>query len=125
MLNSTDLLNMRAVNEMTMHDTCVRQVYSATSNSMNEDVVTYTDQAAIACGLDMRPGSERHSQSYTSLEFDATIRLPVTTTIDPRDRLKITKRYGETLATALVFEIVGPVQRGPSGIRLALKRVET
>jgi hypothetical protein len=28
------------------------------------------------------------------------------------------------LTTALVFEIVGPVQRGPSGIRLLLKRVE-
>jgi len=122
---STDeLTNFRSAQTGHMMDTVVRQVYSATSNSYNEDVVTYTDQTAIDCGLDMRPGSERHTQSYTALEYDATMRLAITTTIDARDRLKVTKRFGETLTTALVFEIVGPVQRGPSGIRLLLKRVE-
>ena len=122
---STDeLTNFRSAQAGHMMDTVVRQAYSATSNSYNEDVPTYTDQTAINCGLDMRHGSERHSSNYTALEYDATMRLPITTTIDARDRLKVTKRFGETLATALVFEIVGPVQRGPSGIRLLLKRVE-
>jgi head-tail adaptor len=122
---STDeLTGFKTAQTNHMMDTVVRQTYSATSNSYNEDVVTYTDQTAIKCGLDMRPGSERHTSNYTALEYDATMRLPITTTIDARDRLKITKRFGETLTTALVFEIVGPVQRGPSGIRLLLKRVE-
>ena len=122
--STEELTNFRSTQTNHMMDTVVRQVYSATSNSYNEDVVTYTEQTAIDCGLDMRPGSERHTQSYTALEYDATMRLPITTTIDARDRLKVTKRFGETLSTALVFEIVGPVQRGPSGIRLLLKRVE-
>ena len=122
--STEELTNFRSTQTNHMMDTVVRQVYSATSNSYNEDVVTYTDQTAIDCGLDMRPGSERHTQSYTALEYDATMRLPITTTINARDRLKVTKRFGETLSTALVFEIVGPVQRGPSGIRLLLKRVE-
>ena len=122
--STEELTNFRSTQTNHMMDTVVRQVYSATSNSYNEDVVTYTDQTAIDCGLDMRPGSERYTQSYTALEYDATMRLPITTTIDARDRLKVTKRFGETLSTALVFEIVGPVQRGPSGIRLLLKRVE-
>ena len=122
---STDeLADFRTSQENHLMDTVVRQAYSATSNSYNEDVVTYTDQTAIKCGLDMRPGSERHTLNYTALEYDATMRLPITTTVDARDRMKVTKRFGETLATALVFEIVGPVQRGPSGIRLLLKRVE-
>jgi head-tail adaptor len=122
---STDeLAGFRATQTGHMMDTVVRQAYSATQNSYNEDVVTYTDQTAIKCGLDMRPGSERHTSNYTALQYDATMRLPITTTIDARDRLKVTKRFGETLTTALVFEIVGPVQLGPSGIRLLLKRVE-
>lgn len=123
--SADELTGFRSAQVGHMMDLVVRQVYSATSNSYNEDVVTYTDQTAIDCGLDMRPGSERHTQSYTALEYDATMRLPITTTIDARDRLKVTKRFGETLTTALVFEIVGPVQRGPSGIRLLLKRIDS
>lgn len=122
--SADELTGFRATQTGHMMDTVVRQAYSATQNSYNEDVVTYTDQTAIDCGLDMRPGSERHTSNYTALEYDATMRLPITTTINARDRLKVTKRFGETLSTALVFEIVGPVQRGPSGIRLLLKRVE-
>ena len=123
--SADELTNFRSAQVGHMMDTVIRQVYSATSNSYNEDVVTYTDQTAIDCGLDMRPGGERHTSNYTALEYDATMRLPITTSIDVRDRLKVTKRFGETLTTPLVFEIVGPVQRGPSGIRLLLKRVET
>lgn len=122
--SADELTGFRATQTDHMMDTVVRQVYSATSNSYNEDIVTYTDQTAIDCGLDMRPGSERHTSNYTALQYDATMRLPITTSINPRDRLKVTKRFGETLSTALVFEIVGPIQRGPSGIRLLLKRVE-
>ena len=122
--SADELTNFRSAQTDHMMDTVVRQIYSATSNSYNEDIVTYTDQTAIDCGLDMRPGSERHTSNYTALQYDATMRLPITTSINPRDRLKVTKRFGETLSTALVFEIVGPIQRGPSGIRLLLKRVE-
>ena len=124
MFTAAELANFRSTQQNHMMDTVVRQVYSATQNSYNEDVITYTDQTAIACGLDMRHGGERHNQNYTALEYDATMRLPIATTIDARDRMKVTKRFGETLSTALIFEIVGPVQRGPSGIRLLLKRVE-
>jgi hypothetical protein len=122
--STEELADFRATQESHMMDLVVRQAYSATQNSYNEDVVTYTDQTAQDCGLDMRPGNERYTQNYTAIEYDATMRLPITTTIDARDRLKVTKRFGETLATPLVYEIVGPVERGPSGIRLVLKRVE-
>ena len=123
--STEELTNFRSAQTGHMMDTVVRMVYTPNINSYNEDNPTYPDQAGtIKCGLDMRPGSERYTQSYTALEYDATMRLPITTTINARDRLKVTKRFGETLSTALVFEIVGPVQRGPSGIRLLLKRVE-
>ena len=123
--SADELTGFRSTQTGHMMDSVVRQVYTANINSYNEDNPTYPDQAGtIDCGLDMRPGSERHTSNYTALQYDATMRLPITTTINARDRLKVTKRFGETLTTALVFEIVGPVQRGPSGIRLLLKRVE-
>jgi hypothetical protein len=108
-----------------MMDTYVPQVYSRTFDAVGQASVTYTDGTAAICGLDMRPGTERHTNANTLMQYDATLRLPITATPDAKDRVKITKRFGETLATALVYEIVGPIQRGPSGIRLLLKRVET
>jgi hypothetical protein len=109
-----------------MMDVYIPQVYTYTyEDSFGEPVVTYVDGTAAICGLDMRPGTERHNPDNTILEYDAIVRLPITTIPNARDRIKITKRFGETLATALVFEIVGPIQRGPSGIRLLLKKVAT
>jgi hypothetical protein len=125
MFGPTDLVWMRLAQTGHMPDTYVPQVYSEALSQFREMAPTYTDGTAAICGLDMRPGSERHNPGNTILEYDATVRLPITATPDPRDRVKITKRFGETLGTALVFEIVGPIQRGPSGIRLMLKRVET
>ena len=73
----------------------------------------------------MRPGSERHLVDKTLIEYDATVRLPITTAVGMQDRFRVTKRFGETLSTPLVFDIVGPIQRGPSGVRLLLRIRET
>jgi len=59
------------------------------------------------------------------VEYDATVRVPIATTVDLRDRFRVTKRFGETLSSALVFDIVAPPQRGPSGIRLLLRKRST
>jgi hypothetical protein len=125
MFTSSELAGFRTAQDLHMMDTYVPQVYSEAVNSFGEMIATYTDGTAAICGLDMRQGIERHNSDKTILEYDATVRLPITKAPDARDRVKITKRFGETLTTALVFEIVGPIQRGPSGIRLMLKRVET
>jgi hypothetical protein len=125
MFSAGDLDFMRDIQTDHMMDTCIIQTYSSSQNSYGEEVITYTDGSAISCGLDMRPGNERHSAEYTASEYDATVRLPITTVPDMRDRIKITKRFDETLSTALVFEITGPIQRGPSGVRMQLKKVTT
>ena len=83
------------------------------------------DADAIVCGLDMRPGSERHGMDHTITNYDATIRLPFATAPDIKDRVKVTKRHGTALAVPLVYDIVGPIQKGPSGVRLLLKIIET
>lgn len=124
-IGPADLARMRATQEAHMFDLCTIQRQSHTHNALNEVVEVFTDDTvATRCGLDMRPGSERYGSQMVNLIYDATVRLPIATVITAKDRIKITKRFNETLATALVFYVVGPVQRGPSGIRLMLKRVE-
>jgi len=126
MFSSSDLTNMRTTQQNHLMDECVTQAFVETADTFGELVQTWpADSAALVCGLDMRSGAERHGIDMTVLEWDAVIRLPITSAPNAKDRIKITKRFGETLDTALVYEIVGPIQRGPSGVRLLLKRVET
>ena len=125
MFTANELTGFRTATTDHLMDTYVPQVYSRTFNAVGEPVVTFTDGTAAICGLDMRPGSERHTTGNTLTEYDATVRVAVGSTLTTKDRVKVTKRFGETLGTALVFDVVAPLQLGPSGCRFALKRVET
>jgi hypothetical protein len=123
---AAELTTMRTAQDGHMLDTGNMQPVSITQDTFGQMVETWpSNSSSIACGLDMRPGSERHGQDKTNIEYDATVRLPIGTAVDLRDKFRVTKRFAETLGTALVFEIVAPIQRGPSGIRLLLKRIET
>lgn len=124
--SSTDLAGMQACQEAHMMDTCKIQAYVQTKNSMRELVETWpVDGAATPCGLDPRPGSERHGADKTILNYDASLRLPYGSVPDPRDRIKITHRFGTALGSPLIYNIVGPVQQLSSGVRILLKRIET
>lgn len=125
MFTAAELANFRTEQTGHMADTGYLQVYTRTLNSFGEPAVTYTESlTSTACGLDMRPGSERHMADKTVAQYDATVRLPITATPSPLDRIRITARFGEALATPLVFDILSPIQRGPSGIRLLLKKAD-
>ena len=123
--SATELLNMRVAQTEHMLDTGLVQTRTQTVDTFGQAIETFADGAATICGIDMRSGSERHGAALTISQYDATVRLPITATPTVGDRFKVTKLFGETLATALVFNIVSPIQRGPSGIRLMLARVET
>ena len=122
--SAADLTNMRATQDAHMMDTCKLQACTQTLDSYRQAVETFVDGAAISCGLDMRPGSERHTADKTVINYDATVRLPIASSPDTKDRVKVTKRHGTALAAALVYNIIGPIQMGPSGVRLLLKKIE-
>lgn len=123
---AAELSDMRTAQDGHMLDVGNMQPVSVSGDTFGQQVESWPSNSAdLACGLDMRPGSERHGADKTVVTYDATVRLPIGTAVALRDKFRVTKRFGETLGTALIFEIVAPIQRGPSGIRLLLKRVET
>jgi len=116
MFTAGDLANMQAAQTAAMQDTCVIQSYARTLDSYGSPAVTYTDGSAIACGVEMTSGRENRRTDLTAERIDATIRLPIATSIKATDRIKVTHRYG--VAAAQVYEVVGEVRRGPSGLRV-------
>jgi hypothetical protein len=121
-----DLAMMREAQTDHMLDECVILSYAAgTANEYNEaDAPVYTAGNSLICGIDMRSGSERHGQEMTVIQYDATLRLPIETLLKETDRVQIISRFCEYHAYPM-YEIVSPIQRGPSGIRVLLRKIVT
>ncbi len=117
---ATDLARMRTSQEGAMQDECEILEYSSVSDGYGNPRARYTAIGTLACGFrHMRPREVLDTGQLAMI--DAELRLPVETQIGTHDRIRMTKRYGERLATAEVYEIVGPKQRGPSGLVLSLR----
>ena len=120
---STELTRMRATQDSAMQDTCRIGAYTSADDAYNLPSVTYVYGDLVVCGLDLMRPNEQHASGEVPV-IDAILRLPLATVIDERDRIRIEQRYNEELTTPLVFEIEGPVDRGPSGLRLDLRQVD-
>jgi hypothetical protein len=121
--SAAELADFRTAQDGHMMDTCKIGVRSVTYNTTGEPIETFTLGNAMDCGLDMRPGSERHGENMTQVTYDATARLPIGTVINVLDRLTVTHRFGESV-TNITFRVESPVQRGPSGVRVILRKVD-
>jgi hypothetical protein len=123
MLTSGDLANMQAYDNLLMQDTCIIGAYSSIENEYGEMENVYTDGAEIACGFDPTGGNKMYRQNMTAQVVNATVRLPLGTTVDPKSHIRITKRFGSAVTNPLVYDVVGYPQEGPSGIVLNLAEV--
>ena len=120
---ATELTRMRSTQDSAMQDVCRVGAYTSTDDGYNLPTVTYVYGTEQICGLDLMRPDEQHASGEVPV-IDAVLRLPLATVIDERDRIRIEERYNEALTTPMVFEIEGPVDRGPSGIRLDLRLVD-
>lgn len=118
-----ELDGMQAAQEAAMMDTCVLMRYSEALDSINHPAPTWTDGPSILCGLDMTGGAEQRGTQRVLVRWDAMIRLPLHTALDLRDRIRVTHRFGQAMASGLVYEIAGPEEKGPSGMVVPLKKV--
>lgn len=118
---------MRSTQDGAMQDTCRIGAYTSVDDGYNLPTPTYTYGDEVVCGLELAPyrGEAREEQASGEVPvIDAVLRLPLATVIDERDRIRIEQRYNEEITTPQVFEIEGPVKRGPSGLRLELRLVD-
>jgi len=122
--SAAELAGLQATQVDSLMDTCLVQTWSGSSaDSYGQLVETWTDGDALACGYYPKGGREVPGPDAAPIVTDATVRLPLDTTVDRRDRIKLTHRFGVELDTAEVFEIVQEPRRGPSGLQLDLRRV--
>jgi hypothetical protein len=122
------LSHLQAANVAAMWDTCVRVVYDGTAtDTYGHPTPVWTSGAILACGLDNLVGmssARREVMIGTQVVvIDARLRLPIDTTLDHRDRIRITHRHGVALSTPEVYEIMGEPARGPSGLVVDLRTV--
>ena len=123
---AADLTSMRSAQTGHMMDSCYLQALTQTFNTFGEEVNSWADSGSeIDCGLDMSPGSETRGTDKTVVKYDAILRIAITELPTELKRIRVTKRFGETLTTPLIYDIVSPIQRGPSGFRILLNKVST
>lgn len=121
-----DITRMQAAQELHMHDTCHRLAYSKTVDDYNSPVETWTENATdIPCGIDQQAGSENLGAGNVTVTYDAVVRLPISQADvwDVKDRLLLTKRFGVAV-TNIAYWVASPIQRGPSGLRMLLRKVD-
>ena len=121
-----DLQRMRETQTGHMLDQCVIMQYTpGTRNEYNEDdAFTYVDSAPLECGLNMNPGTRTFGEEMTVIRYDAILRLPLHTPITELNKIRIISRYGE-YHNGVEWEIITPIDRGPSGIRVYLRKIVT
>ena len=121
-----DLECMRDTQTGHMLDLCVIMAFTpGAANEYNEDdAFTYVDSAPLECGLNMNPGTRTFGEEMTVIRYDAIVRLPLHTPMTEKDHIRVIARFGE-FTDGQEWEIVSPIDRGPSGIRVYLRRVVT
>lgn len=108
LLSANDLAMMRADQNDALWDTCIVQTQGTTVDTYGQPIESFTDGSAISCRFVPSDGRERREinrldGSITVMR--ALVRLPRGTAITPNDRVKVTKRFGTTLATALIYAV--------------------
>lgn len=122
-LRETELTHLQAFAEETMQDECYILRRSRTQGDLGGPVETYTaDRDAIRCGFKPTGQTQRVGAMLSVTDVDATLRLPIDTSIDTSCRVKITRRHGADV-TDETFEVMSEPRRGPSAITVDLQRI--
>ena len=122
-LTESELTRFQETQNGAMQDTCIILDYHSVADDYGNPTESYIMRlTSSACGYEPVKTSETHGSGEVPL-FDSRLRLPINTTIDAIDRIRITHRYGAAVANK-DYAIIGPVKRGPSGLILNIKRIE-
>ena len=124
---STELTRMQGTQDSAMQDTCNILTYSTTEvdapDAYGLPANKHMVEVPSVCGYKSLSPREVQERGYVPA-VQAVLRLPIDTEIDERNRIRITYRYAEQLDVSLLFDVEGPILRGPSGIRIMLRNID-
>ncbi len=123
-LTVTELDRMQDTQEGAMMDECTILSYSSTTVSGEVQDGWSGGGTPVACGLNTKKSKEIHKEDLSIVRTDAQLRLPIGTTIEPRDRIQVLSRFNVTEDEQLIYGIEGEPRKGPSGLLLDLVIVE-
>jgi hypothetical protein len=111
---------LAAVQMAHMQDQCNigRHVSSGTS-SLGDPVDFWPYTTGTVCGLEMTGGTEQYKGQIFSTPVDAILRLPKGTEISVEDKILMVSGT----ASGDTFEVIGEPRKGPTGIRINLRRI--
>lgn len=104
----------------TLHDECKIGTKSSTQNSYGEVSNSVTYSASIPCALYQNGGIKSVQGQYLKTESDATLRLPLDTSIAIDNLIEITSVYGSS--TSILYSVYSEPKRGIAGLVVELKR---
>lgn len=126
--SSSDLERMRSTQSGAMMDLCTVRSWSPTIDSLGSEIEGWTVREGVPCGLDVSPNAqaEQRREVGTAVTISATLRLRLEDGegLSAKDSVIVTHRNGEALSPQLSFGLDGPPKRGPTGVVLALVRVD-
>ena len=111
---------MQTAQEDAMQDVC--ELLIRTERAVDEygmPTVQWVVGQTVACGLSTKSSGE--NRNAEAPEYDAQLRLPISTDISNIDRVHITERFHQMLNVPLEFALTGRTIRGPSGLLVNLK----
>lgn len=118
----TELSAMQSAQDDHMMDTCTLDRYTdGGADIYGTPNPTWVSDTPIACGFNTTRVEEVLGQTMVPAA-EAAIRLPLATVLNPKDRITITHRFGVAI-TAQSYTVVGDAERGPSGLKVGLKKV--
>lgn len=120
-LTATELAGFQSTAEGSFFDSCKLGTATAASFGSDPGSASYSYGDEIACGFAYGGQNEVKDGSQAPI-YDATLRLPIDTTIANIDRVQVTQRHGVAI-TPEYYTIEGKPSRGPSAIVLNLKLI--
>lgn len=123
-LGPGELAAMRDESVAAMQDVAKRLVYSLSTDAFNTPIPVYTlADNELDCAFLPLSASEVKRLALMDIYAEASVRMPLGTTLEKEDRLRISKRFGSPISVD-DFDIVGEPMIRMSCLLVLLKRVQ-
>ena len=122
-ITALEASRMRSIQESAMNDLCNIINFTLSEDDYGDEVLTPTVISGVACGISFVGGFEERAEAegYTQISYDATIRLPVTTTISGNSQITLVDQQDITINKT--FKVTGFPKIGISAINVNVREI--